>query len=50
MDNFDYSKHGDVNLYVSEHLNVKMKSAQNLKIHTSFKTHYIHIADHLHKS
>ena len=29
MDNFDYSHHRDVNLYVSEYLNVKMKSAQN---------------------
>ena len=31
MDNFDYSHHRDVHLYVSEYLNVKMKSAQNLK-------------------
>ena len=32
MDTFDYSHQRDVNLYVSEYLNVKMKPAQNLKI------------------
>ena len=44
----DCSNHRDGNYYVSEYLNVKMKSAQNLK--NTHKTHYIHIGYYLHKS
>ena len=51
MYNLEYWYHRYVNYYASKYLNVKMKSAQN-RTDTYFrsKTHYIHIADHLHKS
>ena len=51
MYNFDHLNHRDVNYYFSEYLYVNRKSAQNLE-NTYFrsKMHYIHIADHLHKS
>ena len=51
MYNFDYSNHKDLNYYVSEYVNVKMKTARNLK-NTYFRTKmlYTYIADHLHTS
>ena len=51
MYNFDKSYHRGVKYYVSEYLNIKMKNAQNLKdVYFRSKTHYIHIADHFHKT
>ena len=51
MYNFDYSNHKYLNYYVSEYVNVKMKTARNLK-NTYFRTKmlYTYIADHLHTS